>query len=195
MASAGPNAPGTAATDTAVGTVEISTPNDVKVSDNARATCTIINQGTKYTNYLKATNFGFTIPTGSTINGVTVSIEHYANNASAGFYTQDSVVSLVKGGTVSGNNKADTTTKWPAATDTTVTYGGVSDLWGLALSAEDINSSTFGMVLSAKLVTSGKGSAQASIDFISITVTYTEGGGGGASAVPTIMNSYRQRRA
>lgn len=194
MASAGPNAPGTMADDSAVGTLTWTAPSSAKVSDNVYAQAGSPNNGTLYSHYLKATNFGFTIPDGSTIDGIAVAIERKAGANSASYYATDHVIKLVIGDTVSGDNKADTSTHW-GTSDSAISYGGVSDKWGLTPSVDDINGSTFGVVLEGRQVKSGKvGSAVMYVDFISITVTYTEGGGG-ASAVPTIMNSYRQRRA
>lgn len=190
MSTAGPNAPGTMANDTAVGTDGWSLPNNAKVSDNTHTTAT--GSSTADSNYLKATNFGFAIPSGATINGVTVSIER--KFSSAPNTAKDKVVKLVKGGTVSGNNKADTGTNWPS-TDTVKTYGGAADLWGLTLTDTDTNASTFGVVLQiAKTVSDGKSGTNAYVDFISITIDYTTGGGGGGLSIPVASQSYRQRR-
>jgi hypothetical protein len=141
---------------------------------------------------LQVTNFGFEIPSGATIDGVTVTIERKANYNSASMYVQDYTLKLIKDGEVGGDSKADTTSKWPTA-DASVNYGGTSDTWGNTFTHDDINDSTFGVELIAARTTVLKSSVTASVDFISITVTYTESGGG-ASAVPAIMNSYRQRR-
>lgn len=189
MASAGPNAPGTMADDSAVGTLTWSNPDNAKTSNDLYAIAT--NSSTAYTHYLKATNFGFAIPAGSTINGITVSIERWGRLNTPYYYVEDSVIKLVKAGSISGDNKS-LSAKW-SQTDTVATYGGVSDLWGNTLSAEDINNAAFGVVFQARILSS-KDTVQAKVDFISITVTYTEGGGG-ASAVPVITNQYRQRRS
>ncbi len=190
MATAGPNAPGTMANDAAVGTDSWGTPNNAKVSDNSYAIA--VASSTSDSNYLKATNFGFAIPSGATINGVSVSIERYFSTTPNS--AKDKVVKLVKGGTVSGDNKADTGTNWPS-TDTAKTYGGAADLWGLTLTDTDTNASTFGVVLQiAKTISDGKTASNAYVDFISITITYTEGGGGGGLSIPVAMHSYRRRR-
>ena len=57
----------------------------------------------------------------------------------------DNTVSLVKGGTVSGDNKFNTT-GWTGTLGYT-SYGGSSDLWSLSLTAADINASNFGAVV------------------------------------------------
>lgn len=193
MSAAGPNASGTQADDSAVGTLTWSSPSSAVSSNNGYATAGHSTASTvRQTHYLKVTNFGFAIPSGATINGVTVAVERMASETGLSF-TVDAVLSLVKGGTVSGNNKADTSTHWSA--EKTISYGGAADLWGLTLTDTDVNATTFGVVLSANVSrkASGKGSSTASVDFISITIDYTTGGGGGLS-IPVAMSSYRRRR-
>lgn len=188
MSTAGPNAPGTMADDSSYGGVAWGNVNNAKVSDNAYA-----NLSSAYsldTHYLKATNFGFAIPSGATINGVSVSIERkkVVGNPNS---VEDSVIKLVKGGTVSGTNKSATAT-WNN-TEGVVTFGGASDLWGLSLTDSDVNASNFGVVISASMVVIiGKAACVAYVDFISITIDYTTGGGGLSRAVAS--QSYRQRR-
>lgn len=190
MATAGPNAPGTMANDSAVGSHTWSTPNNSKVSDNTYTTSSA--SFAADTNYLKATNFGFAIPSGATINGVSVSFER-KKVVGAPNSVLDSVVKLVKGGTVSGTNKSAGAT-WNN-TEGTVTFGGAADLWGLTLTDTDVNASTFGVVLSATMAAiTGKSACVAYVDFISITIDYTAGGGGGGLSIPVAMHSYRRRR-
>lgn len=178
------------ADDSAFGAITWSTPNNAKVSDN---TYTIVAASfTGDTHYLKATNFGFAIPSGATINGVSVSFERKKIVGNPNTVT-DSVIKLVKGGTVSGTNKSAGAT-WNN-TEGTVTFGGAADLWGLTLTDTDVNASTFGVVLSATMsVAISKNPCNAYVDFISITIDYTEGGGGGSLSVPVAMSSQRRRR-
>lgn len=56
-------------------------------------------------------------------------------------------VKLVKGGTISGNEKA---TGAVTTTDAYYTFGGAADLWGVTLTDTDVNASTFGVVVSLK---------------------------------------------
>jgi len=188
MSTAGPNAPGTMADDASYGSVSWGNPNNSKVSDNSYSTAT--SSFTFYSHYLKATNFGFAIPSGATINGVSVSIERkkIVGNPNS---VRDSVIKLVKGGTVSGTNKSAGAT-W-SNTEGVVTFGGASDLWGLSLTDSDVNASNFGVVISAELVVIiGKSACNAYVDFISITIDYTTGGGG--LSIPVASQSYRRRR-
>lgn len=91
---------------------------------------------------MQATNYGFNIPAGATINGITVQINREGSANTLGLGVRDSVVKLVKGGTVVGTNKAVTGTTW-GTTFSTVTYGGTNDLWGTTWTPSDINSANF----------------------------------------------------
>jgi hypothetical protein len=168
MASQGPNSPGTCADDATVGTVAWSNPDNAKVSDNVYA----IENTAGTTHYLKATNFGFTIPVGATINGIFVEIERYELYTGEG-NVKDSVVKIVKSdGTIGTTNKADTVNNWPTS-DTYKSYGASDDLWDETWAYSDINDTDFGVVLSA-LVGHTVG---ANVDHIRITVYYTETSG------------------
>lgn len=189
MTTAGPNPPGTMADATgAGGSVSWGAVDNAKTSNDAFTYASA--SGTTTSHELRATNFSFAVPDGATINGVTVAIER-RQAIGNGNTVKDSVIKLMKAGAVTGSSKADTATTWPN-TDTVKSYGGISDVWGATLSVEDVNASTFGVSLIVALNVSDDFEAcVARVDFISITVTYTEGGG--ASAVPVIMRQYRQR--
>lgn len=120
--------------------------SNAQASDNAYANLSgSVVDG--YTPYLKCTGLTDLVPAGATITGITITIER---KDTGGGPTYDSVVQLVKGGAISGNNKADTTTRWPTGTDANATYGGSADLWGLTggISVSEINASDFGVVIS-----------------------------------------------
>jgi len=85
--------------------------------------------------------------TWSNENNIKTSDNSYARAVEiAEYYWDDNVVKLVMGGTISGNDKS--TIVDLGTTEITQTYGGSNDLWGETWSASDINSSTFGVVLS-----------------------------------------------
>lgn len=67
----GPNNPATLSNSTSVGTFSWSNPNFVASSDNQHASVT--NKG--LTNYLSATNFGFSLPVTTSITGIQLDIE------------------------------------------------------------------------------------------------------------------------
>lgn len=159
--SQGPNSPGTAiGNEPCAGcVVPWGFPTRVEVSDNMYA---VAAPGGAPTQYLEATDFGFSIPVGAVVNGITVAVER---TSSAGTIFDHSV-KIVQTGTVSGTEHA-AGGFWPTV-DTIVTYGGSSDLWGLAWTPADINDSGFGVAISAD-----DNVDTAAIDHITITVTYS----------------------
>lgn len=162
MGTLGPNSGGTFASDSTLGVVAITNPSNAQISDNSYATSVLLI--TQISNYLKVTNFNFFIPLDATITGVTVSVERSSNTLNG---TQDSSVRLVKGGAISGNDKASGSL-WPTS-DAVATYGSATDLWGLTLTPTDINSSGFGVVINASAALA----STAQIDYVSITIDYT----------------------
>jgi hypothetical protein len=163
VSTAGPNNAGTVADDASVGTTAWS--NVTNAQGTTNSTFATNAAPSAQSHYLKATNFGFSVPSGATINGITVTI-----NKKATTNGRDVVVSLVKGGTVSGSNLGVTATNWPnAATD--VTYGSTSNLWGNTLTDTDVNASTFGVVISVRRA--GPKACTCSIDSFSISIDYT----------------------
>ena len=140
-------------------------PGNIVSSNNLYAACTV-DPGTNVSEYLEATNFGFTIPIGSTINGITVEIEKVSPTLT------DEIVTLVLGGVNIGSNYA-LATNWPAP-EAYVTYGSCTDLWGTSLTPTDINNSTFGIRLAyTKTICPACFSYTPEVDHIRITVCYT----------------------
>jgi len=160
-ADSGAESPGTMGNDSTVGTVAWSNPDNAKASDGNDATVYLEDQ---ISSYLAATNFGFSIPSGATIDGIKVEIEE-STGTDAG---DESSIKIIKGGTISGDEKS-TGAQLPSL-DTYIEYGGSSDLWGETWAYTDINSSTFGVGFS---VTIYEGTV--SVDHIRITVYYTAG--------------------
>jgi hypothetical protein len=141
MASVGPNSPSAAATDSGTGTIDpFGSITNVFASDDSRSNTTAASFIAGNTTYwLKATGFGFAIPAGATITGVSVSIELLCNLSNK---TRIDQVKLVKGGTVQGNDLADE--QVVPTSETTYTYGADGQMWGLALSESDVEASNFG---------------------------------------------------
>jgi hypothetical protein len=138
----GANAPGTVVNTTGVGTAAWTNPTNAEVADGVNATVPVGVAGKS--NYLAATNFGFSVPTGSTIQGIaTTVLESGGTNL---YY--DNIIELIQGGTIQGNNEArSSSTYWPP-TLTLINYGGATDLWGLTWTVAQINSSNFGFAVS-----------------------------------------------
>ena len=168
---------GTFANDATIGTIDWDTPSNASASDNTRASATLLLS--EITKYLKATNFGFSIPTGSTIRGIVVEVEKSSALATT---VEDNSVKIVKGGTISGDNKA-AAGAWDT-TDTYASYGSATDLWGVTWTAEDINNSGFGVVVAADATAAGT----ARIDHIRITIHYTDLQANFAFNIPYLIN-------
>jgi hypothetical protein len=164
--------PGTVADDASFGFLAWSSPSSAAASDDAYSNTTPGSDGA-FTHYLKATNFAFAIPTGVTIDGITVEVER-SEFAGISDHIRDARVRIVKGGIIGSTDKADAGTDWPTA-DAYQTYGGASDLWGEAWAAEDINAADFGVVIAATFADPGGDEAvRPRVDHIRITVHYTE---------------------
>jgi len=172
--SAGPNSPGSIVDDSSVGDCAWKDPTYAKASDNKYATVSPTPLS-GFSHYLKATNFGFSIPSGATINGIKVEIERHANYNTGSLWVKDWKVYLLKNGNVVGDNKADTSTNWPTS-DAYKSYGGSSDLWGTSWTASDINNANFGVVLAVQMASGVVPPPTAYVDHIRITVYYTPGG-------------------
>ena len=119
-----------------------------------------------YTDYLVITNFLFTIPSGSTISGISVSIE----NSDVNGKSKDDRVRLIKNGVMGSIDKSKSSA-W-GSTDLVKSYGGGSDLWGNSWTTSDVNSFNFGVAFSAERTGGGPQPTLAKMDQIYITVYY-----------------------
>ena len=145
---------------------------DRAVSSNDSYATVSVDDG-EQSNYLQCTNFGFTIPAGATIDGITVNIERKSGATNTG----DRRVRIVKAGT-RGSADLATGTGYPAA-DTVEAHGGSTQLWSETWTAADINSANFGAALSVEKTSNTGGARTVSVDHIQIVVSYT-------SVAPTV---------
>ena len=114
---------------------------------------------------LLATGFGFTVPTGSVIQGVEAWVERSASLSGS---VSDNEVHLLKAGAQVGSNFAATATY--NTSDGTEDYGANNNLWGTTWTAEEINASNFG--LRFRVDSDTPVALTASVDAITIRVTY-----------------------
>ena len=158
----GPILPTAAADSPAVGTVAWSNPTNVELQDGSSAT--IIVSGAQVSHYLRASGYGFSVPTGATIDGIMATV----------WKTQgpclDYSVFMMKTGAEATNNMAHSYPDWPGTGTSVVSYGGPTNLWGVSWTPTDINNSGFGFSLSAKNGLSGTNTC--GIDAVKITVYY-----------------------
>lgn len=176
-ASTGPNNGSVFVNDSSIGSFTWSNTSNAQTSNGQYASVSLTNSG-QPSKYLKVTGFGFSIPAGSTIDGISVSVERHQlcdSSCSSSFVTDESI-KLVKNGVIGGNNEASTT-HW-GTSDTVATYGGSNDKWGLTWNVSDINSSSTGFVFAAQRTSGGDRTAY--VDYVSMTVYYT------AVAVPSV---------
>jgi hypothetical protein len=161
---AGPNSPGGA---TASGTGNSWTsPTNVFTSNGVFASVFVSAAGTS--NQLQVTNFGFAIPTGSTINGIMIETQNQSPNPSQ----LGILVQLLKGGAAAGVSKSLGQPNAYPNTEAFVTFGNSTDLWSGTWAPADINNAGFGVQQQALEVT-GLAGATANVDFVRITITYT----------------------
>jgi hypothetical protein len=170
---AGPNYPGSGSDvpveDPVIGTQVWQNPGYIAADDTLYATATLNKTG-RYSHYLQATQYGFAIPADATINGITVVINRQSDHNNPSIL--DNVVRLVKAGNIVGDNKASTNV-WPLSMGT-ATYGGPTDLWGTTWTPAEINSVNFGLVLAAYRQNNGNNDRIASVDFMQVSVYYTD---------------------
>lgn len=120
--------------------------------------------------WLTGTGFGFSIPTGATINGIEVAVKHAAITLPG-----EQVVTtlyLIEDLTTLGAAARDATYEY-TSDDQTHVYGGPTDLWGDSWTAERINASGFGAAVSANNIDSTDTNYY--VDHMTITVYYTGG--------------------
>lgn len=167
--SVGPNNAATGSSITGIGNTAWTNTGNV-ISDNNAYTSASLAGSSAVSNYLRSSNYSFSIPVTATINGIQVTIGRYSDNGNTRI--RDNEVRLVKAGTVTGDNNANAGVNWPTS-KAGITYGGVSDLWATAWSASDINNSNFGVALSVLNATGVGATYNALVDYIEVTVTYT----------------------
>lgn len=173
MASQGPNSPTTSEDN---GGAEPLGNATAATSENGSSVTFGPSGSAAASNYLKTTGFGFSIPTGATVDGILVEWKKACGTLDAGWTAKDSAVRIVKGDVIGSTDKS-VSGNWPSATLAYVSHGGASDLWGETWSISDINASDFGAAISA-VRGDGASVRQGIIDHCRITVYYTVAAGG-----------------
>lgn len=150
------------------GTLAWGTPANAVSSNNAYATVSLNNF--QVSNYLRCTGYGFAIPAGAVILGVTVSVERKATNTGI----RDAAMRLVRDvagvPTVQATDRS-TLTNYTTA-DVIEAHGGAADLWGGAWTDADINSANFGAAFASQKPGSAGWARTVSVDHMPIRVTY-----------------------
>jgi hypothetical protein len=118
---------------------------------------------------LNSTNYGFTIPSGSTINGITVMCRKLCDFNSE---VRDSKAYLLKNYAPVGSNLIDTGAGWTTSA-IWYNYSNMTGLWGTTWTAEEINGAGFGFGVSTE-VYAGGGDDLPQVDVCQIMVNYTQ---------------------
>lgn len=136
-------------------------PTNVLASDNSRAVYANTVQ-----NDLKITGFDLDVPSTATILGVIITVE---GNGTDGTAANRSVeVGITKDGSaLAGSRLASQNLN--QTTDTTLTFGSASELYGTTLTPAEVNLSTFGVLLRAGNTNAGA----RNIDQVKVQVVYT----------------------
>jgi hypothetical protein len=167
MATDGPLYTGTGANANDGGTTAWATPTSVQ-GDTTGTAATFNTATTAGTSQrLRASNFGFSIPTNATIDGITVEVEQVAANASRHRWRTDGA-NLLIGGTEAGSSLGDTSAI--SNSKGFKTFGSATELWGLTPTPAQVNATGFGF--SMKIERYGTATTT-SISRIRITVDYS----------------------
>jgi hypothetical protein len=170
VATQGPLYPGTILTEIGPsGDDDWLNPTNVGADDGTEAQITAATFDAADTSYrLHVRNFGFTIPTGATIDGIVVEIDRRCFAGAA----QDAEVRIYdEAGVLVGDDK-QTATAWPATLGI-ATYGSSSDKWGwTTVTPAKLNDVDFGVAL---IALADGANTDIAVDFIRVTVHYTSG--------------------
>ena len=123
--------------------------------------------------YIVGQGFGFSIPTGATINGIVVTLQVNSNDVTSSGNPREYSVKIIKNNTITGTDKSTLATIPTYGDFVNRTYGSSTDLWGETWTAADINNSNFGIAYSAELSTFPKGTISINVRNLRITVHYT----------------------
>lgn len=138
----------------------------------------VINQiKNKNTDYLHVTGFGFSIPAGSYVAGITVEVEMFGTVPTGASNSENSILLLNSAGARVGIDHSTFATLATTDLNTYVTYGSSSDNWGGVLTYADINSADFGVALQYRSgnINDTPGNYDFYVDHVRVTITYTAG--------------------
>ena len=147
--------------------------NPSNITAESLSTAELASSGGSYIfPYLRASNFGFDIPSSATVLGVEVDVVWGATSSD---YTLDELYLAwgASASTFSTTNKG-TGQNLSSTGGDIVTYGGASDMWGessATLTPTVVNSSDFGIVIKPAKTATDSNSCR--VDCVRIAVTYS----------------------
>ena len=156
----------------ASGTLNWTNPTNIYADDTSYATAS--SSSDYITHYLRASNFGFAIPSGATILGFQAIVRVKASSLDPGntYVTFWSLKPVDASGAL-GAEKLGMGSSWPV-TESDMTFGSATDLWGMTLTPDVVNDTDFGVAISAKgVMGTGEKPPTAYIDCVTIVVYYS----------------------
>jgi hypothetical protein len=127
-------------------------------------------QGTcYYARALEIGNFGFNIPSQSTVVGIKAEVLRKASFPQSAI---DTIVQMMSGSSPVGYNKASL--NYWSITPGYEVYGDSSDMWGASWTPSMINSADFGIFYKPKNANTNISGVTASVDHVRITVYYAD---------------------
>jgi large repetitive protein len=181
MASEGPNLPGVGFNSQTIGTLDWDTPANIQSDIDVASATVIVSSAGGTSRYLLGRAFGFAVPTTATINGIEYVLGARLQIGIQGNVTDNSV-RLFIGGVAAGDNKAIVGNYTPN-TPADVTYGGAADLWGLTPTPAQINAADFGVGYSFVASSVGEYGLNLTVDWVTVTVYYTEAAGSASQTI------------
>lgn len=167
---------GTGENNAGIGATAWTTPGNITANDGTNlATC----NAAASSQYLVARNFGFTVPTGSTINGIDVFIEateHSGGTEALKARLQNDLGALIgteKASSISGNISGTTMVLYE--------YGGTTDVWGATLTPAIVNDPDFGVRFWFTTAHDVR------VDYVAMDIYYTEPSGAMTAVFATTM--------
>jgi hypothetical protein len=157
---------GTGSDDATVGSTSWANPGNVTADDGTYAAATFFAAGTSH--YIKGSNFGLSVPTGATIDGIEIRAQ-----LSDGFTNADITYAQVEHPSTGFGNDQETGTQALTSSDVNYDYGGATELHGKTWTAADVNNSSFGVAYAV----TASGFSGPSCDAIWVKVYYTEAAG------------------
>ena len=176
MTTSGPNNAGTATSNNAAGTSFWTNPSNVTGASDANFAW-FDAEASGDSEYLDVTNFGFSIPSGATIDGILFEVRKREVASADNIF--DKLVKALKAGTAVGSDYKSAV-EWGTSFAYT-SYGSSSDLWGTTWTYSDINASNFGIRIQAAESVGNNIGAEGRIEHVRCTITYT------AAAGPTVV--------
>lgn len=163
--------PATAANVAATGKAWVN-PSNITTEDDTNFATRPDMGGSGYisSDYLRGSNYGFTIPSGATILGIEVRINGGNVDDSPPWY-HDSV-RVLKALAAVGDDKSTDALLGPSGNNNDYSFGGSSDLWGAAWTPAEINDSGFGAYWQVKENDNTGQTSTVYCDTIAVRVTY-----------------------